>query len=101
MKYYRWMNDGMVEFEHHPDICSVGLYVTHEACQNAVEERAQESRSFQRRYYEAMDILHERSHRLDEAQKQLTGYKDQHRRDREYIGRLQKELGLDKAQVVT
>ena len=55
MKYYRWMNDGMVEFEHHPDICSVGLYVTHEACQNAVEERAQESRSFQRRYYEAMD----------------------------------------------
>ncbi len=66
----------MVEFTHHPDICSVGLYVTYEACQRAIEDRAEESRSFQRRYYEAMEILYERSHKLDEAQKQLADYKD-------------------------
>ena len=37
---------------------------------------------------------------LEEVRKQLAGYKDQHRRDREYIERLRKELGHGKGEVV-
>lgn len=37
---------------------------------------------------------------LEEVRKQLAGYKDQHRRDREYIERLQNELGHGKDEVV-
>ena len=37
---------------------------------------------------------------LEDVRKQLAGYKDQHRRDREYISRLQKELGHGQGEVM-
>ena len=42
----------------------------------------------------------ELSRDLEEVRRQLTGYKDQHRRDREYIGRLQREVGISKGEAL-
>ena len=42
----------------------------------------------------------ELSRDLEEVRRRLTGYKDQHRRDREYIGRLQREVGISKGEAL-
>ena len=68
--------------------------------QEAIDYLADKVATLQREVQECERERDERSKDLEDVRKQLTGYKDQHRRDREYISRLQRAVGISKGEAL-
>ena len=68
--------------------------------QEAIDYLADKVATLQREVQECERERDELSKDLEDVRKQLTGYKDQHRRDREYISRLQRAVGISKGEVL-
>ncbi len=68
--------------------------------QEAIDYLADKVATLQREVQECERERDELSKDLEDVRKQLTGYKDQHRRDREYISRLQRAVGISKGEAL-